>query len=136
MPFDFNWHDDARSIIRVDVHGDTNWSEYHITFGQIAEAVEAVTHRVDVIINDPHGRMPQGNPLPHIKASSRKLVEHPNMGVLVVVSNRASSRLVEMLVSMAYRIYGIDTRIVGDFVRSLDEAETSIANARTKDVPR
>ena len=132
MTFEFNWHDDAHTIIRVDIYGDTTWNEYHEVFKRIIEEVASASHRIDLILNDPNSRMPDGSPMPHIKMTSQKLATYPNMGVIVVVSNHSGSMLVSMMVSIVYRIYRIDTRLIGEFVDTLEKAEASIARERIK----
>ena len=132
MPFDFHWHDNEHTIIRIDIHGDTTWAEYHQTMNQVIKEVESATHRIDLILNDPDAKMPPGSPMPHIKNTAQKLTTYPNMGVIVVVSSRSGSTLVKMFVSIVYRIYGIDTRIIGEFDSTLEEAEASIARERVK----
>ena len=132
MPFDFNWHDSERTIVRVDIHGSNQWGDYHTLIDKVIEALKQTTQRIDVIFNDTSAGLPPGNPMPHIKATSEKLVAYPNMGMIVVANGRNTSRIVKLLVPMVYRAYGIDTRIIGDFVATLADAESAITRERAK----
>lgn len=132
MAFDFNWHDDEHSIVRVDIHTNPAWDEYYQVVDDIVKALKATPHRIDVILNSLVADMPPGSPMPHIKNSAQKLVVYPNMWVMTVVSNRKLGKFAEMIVSIVYRVYRIDTRIIGGFVSSLEEAEEAITRERDR----
>lgn len=130
MPIELNWHDDDHSILRLDYDSKVTWEEYHPAIDEVAERIERASHRVDVILNAGRFAMPSGNPMPHIKKTAEKLGVFPNMGVIVVVNDSAPGAMAKMIVSTVYRIYGIDQRIIGAFVTTLDDAEASIMQER------
>lgn len=53
------------------------------------------------------------------------------MGV-IVVGEHGTTTLISMFLSVVFRAYGVDTRIIGEFVTTLEEAEASIALEHTK----
>lgn len=130
MPYEFVWHDDDHTIVRLDSNGSPSWEQFHEASEQVIVALRESSDRIDVIINDQAGQMPPGNPLPNIKRFAQRLVQYPNMGKIVLVSNQNMNSFMQSLVKMVYRIYGIDTRIVGAFVTTLEEAEQAIASYR------
>lgn len=132
MPFIFNWHDSEHSIVRVDVFGDINWEQFHISVDRVAEELIQADHRIDLIYNDPVG-MPKGNPLPHLKVSSSKLDPLRNFGILVLVSPRTLSGFTKSMIEIAIRVYGLDLSHNGGFVTTMDEAVAIINKSRAKD---
>ncbi len=132
MPFDFKWYDDDHTIVWLDAHGEKTWRQYHEAIDQFAEDLKQTERRLDLVIDD-KGGMPPGNPLPHIKVSAQKLVPFPNMGLITVASDRRTLSVLNTLVKAVYRAYGIDTRIIGGFANSLEEAVEIIENDRAKE---
>lgn len=129
MPYDMNWHDDEKSIIRIDITGDVEWAGFHDVINQTADALKQAPRRVDIIFHDRVG-MPPGNPLPHLKTSVSKLADNPKTGLIYVVSPDQISRPVQMLISIVMRVYGIDTSHVGGFVHTMEQAIDGIMRDR------
>ena len=131
MPYDFHWQDDEHTIIRFDIHGDVSWPLWYAAVDQVAAALEQAPYRVDLIFNDSVG-MPKGNALPHLKATSAKLISHPNMGIIVTVSPRPISAFTRMMINIMSRFYGVDMSHSGGFVETIAQALAFIAADRAK----
>lgn len=132
MPYDFHWHDDQHTVIRLDARGESTWEQFHEAITMVTVELAQTAHRIDVIVNDTRGAMPKGSPLPHIKSTAQRLTKYPQMGKIIVVSNQTMNNLMQAMVRMVFRIYGIDTRIVGAFVNSIEEADQAIAADRAQ----
>lgn len=132
MAYDFHWYDDEHTIVRFHIHGDVAWSQYHQAVDRIIKELKSTTHRIDAIFDGTDGDMPSGSPLPHIKSSAQRLIAYPNMGVIVVVGTNKWLKFLEPIVSMVYKIYGIDMRITGGFTTSVADAVELIAKKRGK----
>ncbi len=134
MSIDFIWDNDDHTIIRLDFDGKATWGEYQTATDRVYEAIEASSTRVDIIFHAVSG-MPQGNPLPHLKASSMKLLELEHFGIGVVVTSKGTpSRLIQTFLDIAMRIYRLDTSRQGGYFSTLDEARLAIAQARAEEV--
>ena len=131
MPYDFNWHDDEKTIIRIDIHGEVSWPLWYAAVDKVAEELGKTTKRVDLIFNDSVG-MPKGNALPHLKATNARLVEHPNMGLIVSVGEQNMTAFTKIMIGIMSRVYGIDNSHNGGFVVSMDKALAIIAADRAK----
>ncbi len=121
MPFDVTWYDEQHTIIRMLVHGRPTWDEYHIAIDQVVEKIKSTAHRVDLILDDRVG-MPPGNPMPHLKAALDKASQHPNLGMSMTVSSRDIALFPSLMMETAGRLYGVDMKRYGRFVKSMDEA--------------
>ncbi|MBI1256010.1 MAG: hypothetical protein GC204_00935 [Chloroflexi bacterium] len=129
MPYDFNWQDDEKTIIRMDIHGEVTWPLWYAAVDKVAEELGKTSHRVDLIFNDSVG-MPKGNALPHLKATNAKLVSHPNMGLIVSVGTQNLTAFTKIMIGILSRVYGIDNSHNGGFVDSMDKALAIIAADR------
>lgn len=129
MAYDFNWHDEEHTIIRIDIHGDIAWDQWYRVTEQTAAQIAKVPYRVDVILNDMVG-MPKGNPMPHLKAGSEKLIAQPNMGLIISVSHGNISTIAKTMVDIMMRVYRMDMSHYGGFVPSVDAALKLIAAHR------
>ena len=130
MPYDFHWHDEEHTIIRFDIHGEVTWPLWYAAVDKVDEELEKVSHRVDLIFNDSVG-LPKGNALPHLKATSAKLIEHANMGLIVSVSPRPISTFTKLMITIMSRVYGVDTSHSGGFVETMEQALALIAADRS-----
>ena len=131
MPYDFNWQDDEKTIIRFDIHGEVSWPLWYAAVDKVAEELSKTSHRVDLIFNDSVG-MPKGNALPHLKASTATLMTHPNMGLIVSVGTPKMTAFTKIMIGIVSRVYGIDNSHNGGFVESMDRALAIIAADRAK----
>ncbi len=130
MPVDFAWDNDEHSIIRLDIHDEATWSEYHAAIDQCVQAIEAGPNRVDVIFHEITG-MPKGNPMPHLKVSFDKLTPLGNFGIGVVVSEKGvPPKIIKTFMEIAMRVYRLDQSRQGGFFGSLDAAREHIAQVR------
>ncbi len=129
MPYDFNWQDDAHTIIRMDIHGEVSWDAYYKAIDQVIAELEKSPQRIDLIFNDSVG-MPKGNPMPHLKMTTAKLASYPNMGLVYTVSEGKTSSIVKMMLDIVMRAYRMDTSHYGGFVDSMDNALSAIAKDR------
>ncbi len=132
MPFDVSWYDDAHSIVRIRVYGKPTWDEYHEAMDQVEAYIAASPHRVDMVMDDEVG-MPRGNPMPHLKAALDKLIKHPNLGMSMAASARDIALFPSLMMETAGRLYGVDMKRYGRFVKSMDDAVTVIMADRAKE---
>jgi len=131
MPYDFNWQDAEKTIIRFDIHGEVSWPLWDEAVEKVVAELGKTTHRVDLIFNDSVG-MPKGNALPHLKVSTARLMSHPNMGLIVSVSTQKIGAFTKMMINVLNRVYGIDMSHNGGFVDTMDKALAIIAADRAK----
>ena len=131
MPFDVSWYDEAQTIIRILVHGRPTWEEYHEAIDKVIKELEASPKRIDMVLDDKVG-MPPGNPMPHLKAALDKATKHPNLGMSMSVSERSVALFPSLMMETAGRLYGVDLKRYGRFVKSMDEAVNIIQADRAK----
>ncbi len=132
MPFDVSWYDDAHTILRVRVHGKPTWDEYDTAMDIVSQRIAAVPHRVDMVLDDEVG-MPRGNPMPHLKAALDKVAAHPNLGMSMAASANNVALFPSLMMETAGRLYGVDMKRYGRFVKSMDEAVAIIMADRAKE---
>ena len=121
MPFDVDWHDEAKGIIKMTVYGHPTWDEYHIAVEKIASEVKATSRRIDLILDDKVG-MPPGNPMPHLKVAIDKLTAFPNFGMSMAVSTRNVALFPQLMMETASRLYRFDLKHYGRFLKTMEEA--------------
>ncbi len=90
MPYEFNWYNSEHSIIRVDIVGEVSWEAFNILTDRVVDELAIANHRIDLIYNDSVG-MPEGNPMPYLKASSTRMSAHKSLGLIITVSPRSIS---------------------------------------------
>jgi hypothetical protein len=127
MPFDVDWYDEAKGILKLTVYGHPTWDEYHEAVDKIATEIKAAARRIDLILDDKVG-MPSGNPMPHLKAAADKLTAFPNFGMSMVVSTRNVALFPQLMMETASRLYHFDLKRYGRFFRTIDEA-VAVINA-------
>ncbi len=131
MPFDVTWFDEAHTIIRMIIHGRPTWEEYHEAIDKIVQELEITPHRIDLVLDDKVG-MPPGNPMPHLKIAMDKATKYPNLGMSMTVSERSVALFPSLMMETAGRLYGVDLKRYGRFVKSMDEAVAVIQADRIK----
>ena len=88
-----NWDEKDKSIIRLEISGEWTWEEYHDGTHKIAELMNTVDYRVDVIME-----MGDAGPLPmsaaslHLHSGLERTPE--NHGVTVIVEADKLTRMV------------------------------------------
>ncbi len=132
MPYIFNWHDPEHTIIRVDIVGQVSWEEYSIVVDRIVDELAKANQRIDVIYNDSVG-MPKGNPMPHLKASSTRMMAYKSLGLITSVSSRSVSSFTKLMIDIMMRAYQIDNSRSGGFVTTMEEALAIIEKSRAED---
>ncbi|MCA0452360.1 MAG: hypothetical protein LCI00_00070 [Chloroflexi bacterium] len=135
MPYQPEWYDTDKSIICVDINGHVTWDEWYEMNNRVINMMATVPHRVDVIYHDKVG-MPKGNPMPHLRATSAKLIAQGNLGIIVSVSVRHISGIVKAMVDIMMRAYRMDSRYNGGFVDTIEEAINVIKASRAKNTPQ
>ncbi|MBA3869206.1 MAG: hypothetical protein H0X30_08630 [Anaerolineae bacterium] len=131
MPYTFSWYDDDHTIGHLDMHGTVSWQEWNEAVDNLADELAKVQYRLDFIFNDRAG-LPPGNPLPHLKATMKKLSLYPNMGIVVMVSKRSIATLVGAFVNIVATATKTDLNCNGGFVNTVEEALIVIAKNRTQ----
>jgi hypothetical protein len=131
MPFDVHWFDEAHTILEITVYGHPTWDEYHDAIDKVAKELKASPHRLDMVLDDKVG-MPPGNPMPHLKAAIDKLIQYPNLGMSMAVSARNVALFPSLMMETAGRLYNIDLKRYGRFIKSMDEAVAIIQADRAK----
>jgi hypothetical protein len=134
MPLSVNWYDNEHSIIIVTITVDTTWSEYDQAVDWIVTESSKVDHRVDLIFHDNVG-MPKGNPMPHLKRGSAKIVEQPNIYYSIIAGTQGASGFGQMILGALAKTYmklSGSARGRGEilFMRSLEEALAQIQKHR------
>ena len=125
MSFTINWHDPEHSILHVITDGTQTWADYHEKYDKALEAVEAASHRVDVIMEARSG-IPAGNPLPHLAQINEQWDGVPMLGLIIAISARRIQRFTETAVDIAAMISGVQTSEFIVFVDSMEEALKTI----------
>ena len=105
----------------MTVYGHPTWDEYHEAVEKVAQELQAVSHRIDMILDDKVG-MPPGNPMPHLKAAIDKLLAFPNFGMSMAVSTRNVALFPSLMMETASRLYRFDLKRYGRFLKTMDEA--------------
>jgi hypothetical protein len=131
MPFDVTWYDEAQTIIRILIHGRPTWQEYHEAIDKVVQELENSPRRIDMVLDDKVG-MPPGNPMPHLKIALDKATKYPNLGMSMTVSERRIALFPSLMMETAGRLYGVDLKRYGRFVKSMDEAIAIIQADRIK----
>jgi hypothetical protein len=133
MPLSVNWYDDEHSIIVVTITNDMTWNDYHDAIGWIVSEASQVAHRVDLIFHDNVG-MPKGNPLPHLKRGSARIIDQPNICLTIIAGSQGYSGFVRMILETLAKAYmrmpGKDRALV--FLRDLSEALEHIKKDRIR----
>lgn len=129
MPYDLNWQDEDRTIIRVDMFDKVTWEQFYEVMDQVAHELAHSSQRIDLILNDSVG-MPKGNPIPHLKASSAKLMSYASLGLIITVTNHKMSPLTRTFIDILKRMQGFDMSREGGFCDSVEEAVARIDNHR------
>jgi hypothetical protein len=138
MPTPVDWYDDEQTIIKVTITRSSTWNEYHKVIDWIVTEVEKVDHRVDIIFHDEVG-MPKGNPLPHLRVGSKKIIDLPNSGhTFIAGSQGMSSTFMQMLMEAIAKVF-IQTSFLPSnndkqlkFVPTFEAALKQIEAARKK----
>lgn len=92
-----NWYDYKHNIIIVTINKDSTWSEYYQVIEWIVAEISKVENRVDIVFHDNVG-MPKGNPMPHLKWGSQKIVNLPNAGHTIIAGTQGTSNSFTKLV--------------------------------------
>jgi hypothetical protein len=131
MAMDVTWSDSEKTLLKVRIHGDVSWDQYHAMCDVASDMLTSVSHRVDIIFVA-EVDVPSGNPLPHFKRASLRLQSAPNLGYCLSVVP-INIPLARVFMSLIYRAYGISNKFQN--VSSLKEAEDMIAEARAAQAP-
>lgn len=130
MPYSFYWQDKDHTIVRVDMHDEVTWKEWHSTLNQVAQILlDAADRRIDVILNHSVD-LPPGNPRRHLVKTAQKLQSYPNLGIIVTVNHCEVPGLTKAFVELTLRAYGLEMCHYGGFVCSLRAALDAIALSR------
>ncbi len=132
MPYEFNWYNSEHTIIRVDISGQVSWEAYNILTDRVVDELAKATHRIDLIYNDSVG-MPEGNPMPYLKASTARMCAQKSLGLIITVSPRSISNFTKVMIDILMRAYQVDNSHNGGFVTTMDEALGIINKSRAKD---
>lgn len=136
MSLSVNWYDDEHSIIVVTVTTDMTWSEYDQVIDWIVAEASKVDHRVDIIFHDNVG-MPKGNPMPHLKRGSAKIVNQPNIYYTIIAGTQGASGFAQMIlgaIAKTYMKFSNSSSVGGEilFMRSLEDALAQIMTHRIR----
>lgn len=129
MPYNVQWHDNAETMIRLDMYDDVTWDGWYVAVEDLCEKLSQVTHRVDVILHDTTG-MPKGNPMPHLRSSINRFNQHANLGIVVLVSARSTSFLAKTMLDVVSRVTAMANGQSSIIAHSLDEAIATIMKDR------
>lgn len=130
------WYDEAQSIIKVTIKPNSTWDDYYEAVRWIEAEITKVDHVVDLIFYE-ESSMPKGNPMPHLKWGTNKIINIPNSGHTIITGatryTNAFTRLIMTslgnLMTKTISPYN-DKKLV--FLSSLEEALAFISKERTK----
>ena len=133
MPVEIQWDDDSHTILRLDIHGQASWDEYHQKIDEIVEQLADSPHRVDLIMNI-MSNMPPGQPISHLERAVRRFNTSPALRYTATVLNghRVSS-FTEIIVYAVLRLNRVDMSRNAGFYSTLDEARAALARKREAD---
>jgi hypothetical protein len=60
--------------------------------------------------------------MPHLKTAIEKVVKYPHLGMSMTVSARDVALFPSLMMETAGRLYGLDLKRYGRFIKSMDEA--------------
>jgi hypothetical protein len=137
MALPVNWYDDAHSIIVSTITSTTTWDEYHQAVDWIVTEAAKVDHRVDIIFHDDIG-MPKGNPMPHLKQGSVKIIAQENIYLSIIAGSGGYSGFGRMILAALGKsmikmrdivpVLGSEKTLL--FLPTLDEALAHIKKVR------
>ena len=87
MPIRVYWVDTEQTILRYDFEGRWTWDEFYPAYYEAIAMENAVSHRVDIILDMRTSHMIPANALLHMKNFSEK--QPPNVGLSVFVTSNA-----------------------------------------------
>jgi hypothetical protein len=127
------WYDEAYSIIVATITPTTTWEEYHQIIDWIVSEAKKVDHRVDIIFHDNVG-MPKGNPIPHIKSGSARIISQPNIHFSIIAGTRGSTGFVRAILETLSKLFrnqpSSEARLL--FLPTLDDALAHIKQDRLR----
>lgn len=136
MTLNVDWYDEAHSIIVATISPTTTWDEYHQQIDWMVSEAKKVDHRVDIIFHDNVG-MPKGNPIPHLKSGTARIIGQRNIHFSIVAGSRGSTGFVrailETLAKPFTRLPRDERRLI--FLPTLDEALAHIEQDRIHATP-
>jgi len=136
MPMPVEWYDKEHTIIKVTIQPNSTWDDYYEAVRWIEAEITKVDHVVDMIFYEESG-MPKGNPMPHLKWGTTKIINIPNSGHTIITGatsyTNAFTRLIMTslgnLMTKTISPYN-DKKLV--FLSSLEEALAFIHKEREK----
>lgn len=128
MPIDIHWDDDAQSVIRVDVHPEATWDEFHLVVDRVIWAMRTVSHRVDVIFNV-EGLL-SGKPIPQLDRHAATFAEDENLGMVVTASGHEALSAVHSVIMRVLGVYKVPSQHSGGYFLTLDNAREAINSLR------
>lgn len=124
-------NDDKKAIVYYTFQQGWGWQDVYEALDQAGDMIRTVSHRVDVIMD-----FREANVLPQSALSQiKRAYNNPkpeNIGLTVLVTPNS---FLNMLVSMAKKIWGENTRWELEFVKTLDDAYAIIELHRSKETP-
>jgi hypothetical protein len=90
--------------------------------------ISAASCRVDVIFHG--GRMPPGNPIPHIIRGIKTLDGFPHLGMVAVVGTRTTSNVTQEMIRRILSTFGVPYDRTAHSFASLEEARATIVRDR------
>jgi hypothetical protein len=142
MTYKLYWNDTANlpGLLEAAVENLSSWDEYHALIDRIIQETETTSlDRIDVIVSG-SGRMPRGNPIPHIQRTYRGLVGREKLGLLLVVTANAGKlegQLLQLAGQIVLKTVGVAMSQIKMIVDSHEEALQLIredrANINNKD---
>jgi hypothetical protein len=122
MGHQFNWYDQARGIIRIDVEKPATWEGHRNVIELTALEIERTPlDRLDVILVN-NAPFPPGNAVPHFRWTIKRLLPYYRLGMFVIVDPSPQLRVTQVLISSITQIARINSKKISAVVPTFAEA--------------
>lgn len=129
MKVNVDWDNDEQSIVRYTFDSDWNWQDLYAAMDNAGKMIETVSHRVDVLMDLSNANIIPKNAISQIKRGYDN-PKSPNIGVTVVVTPNS---FMNAIVLMAKKVWGDKGEWELEFVKTLDEAYSTIQKRKTEE---
>lgn len=129
MKVNVDWDNDEQSIVRYTFDSDWNWQDLYTAMDNAGKMIETVSHRVDVLMDLSNANIIPKNAISQIKRGYDN-PKSPNIGVTVVVTPNS---FMNAIVLMAKKVWGDKGEWELEFVKTLDDAYSTIQKRKTEE---
>lgn len=124
MPTQVYWDEDRDNVVRVVLGDKHDWSELYDVVKTLQE-IDSTAKQTYHIVFELEGRVPQGNPIPHVKMMYNALKALQHVGYIINMVDRKSMFAVQIL-EIVFKTVGVMSNVI--FAESLEKAYSRIAS--------